>query len=45
MDRIDIGIEMWYQYWYRYRKICNDMQPYFSPVRRQAIITEPMVIY
>ena len=27
MDRIDIGIEMWYQYWYRYRKICNDMQP------------------
>ena len=28
MDRIDIGIEMWYQYWYRYRKICNDMQPY-----------------
>ena len=28
MDRIDIGIEMWYQYRYRYRKICNDMQPY-----------------
>ena len=28
MDRIDICIEMWYQYWYRYRKICNDMQPY-----------------
>ena len=27
MDRIDIGIEMWYKYWYRYRKICNDMQP------------------
>ena len=27
MDRIDIGIEMWYQYWYRYRKICNNMQP------------------
>ena len=27
MDRIDIGIEMRYQYWYRYRKICNDMQP------------------
>ena len=27
MDRIDIGIEMWYQYWYRYQKICNDMQP------------------
>ena len=25
MDRIDIGIEMWYQYWYRYRKICNDI--------------------
>ena len=29
MDRIDIGIEMWHQYWYRYRKICNDMQPYW----------------
>ena len=28
MDRIDIGIEMWYQYQYQYRKICNDMQPY-----------------
>ena len=28
MDRIDIGIKMWYRYWYRYRKICNDMQPY-----------------
>ena len=28
MDRIDIGIEIWYQYWYRYWKICNDMQPY-----------------
>ena len=25
MDRIDIGIEMWYQYWYRYGKICNDI--------------------
>ena len=30
MDRIDIGIEMWYRYWYRYRKICNDMQPYLN---------------
>ena len=28
MDRIDIGIKMWYRYWYRYRKICNDIQPY-----------------
>ena len=27
MDRINIGIEMWYQYWYWYKKICNDMQP------------------
>ena len=32
MDRIDIGIEMWYPYWYRYRKICNDMQPYCRDV-------------
>ena len=31
MDRIDINIEMWYQYWYRYRKIFNDMQAYFKP--------------
>ena len=30
MDRIDIGIEMWYQYRYRYWKICNDMQPYVT---------------
>ena len=30
MDRIDICIEMWYQYRYRYQKICNDMQPYFK---------------
>ena len=30
MDQIDIGIEMWYQYRYRYQKICNDMQPYAS---------------
>ena len=29
LDRIDIGIKMWYQYWYRYRKIGNDMQPYY----------------
>ena len=28
MDRIDIGIKMWYKHLYRYRKICNDMQPY-----------------
>ena len=38
MDRIDIGIDMWYRYWYRYRKICNNMQPYLSPGQRQAII-------
>ena len=46
MDRIDIGIEMWYQYWYRYWKICNDMQPYWRlntnmsfVVRQKAIIS------
>ena len=35
MDRIDIGIEMWYQYWYRYRKICNDMQPYSAVCQKK----------
>ena len=38
MDRIDIGSEMRYQYWYRYRKICNDMQPYLAEWRLYASV-------
>ena len=39
MDRIDIGIEMWYQYRYQYKKISNDMQPYAKP------LPEPTLAY
>ena len=35
-----IGIEMWYQYRYRYQKICNDMQPYVAPNRYP--VTQPL---